>query len=332
MGATMLESVPLVDARVERTLDLAQMVYDAGHVATLYSLSSDHLNPAIESYRRSLQSEFGRYRTEDGEPLMQMERLDFTGRFADQELAEAVLGLNESGEPGGTMIKMPEADRSQEEPNSQLIALRRDVDNARGEKPGDNRFRNATATSIRGLGELGLGVSFEAARKEAARGGNPKPKVAVIGRGYVGGALVDDLNILGYEPLVITSENKHRAEELPEYDVVMTAAGANTVRPEHVRAGQVIIDAGVRPVDDLSTRKGWHYSGDVDPKVYEIDGVIVTPRLRAVGLYTASIMARNTARAAAEQLMLGSDPLEASPVWLGGAVMLNRRVPQAVAS
>jgi 5,10-methylene-tetrahydrofolate dehydrogenase/methenyl tetrahydrofolate cyclohydrolase len=133
-------------------------------------------------------------------------------------------------------------------------------------------------------------------------------RVAVIGLGVVGTTLRDELKCMGYNPFQVTRKDSEErpdevAEQLRRQDVIFTVAGARTVGPEHVHRGSIVIDAGVRRVEGDQARSSWVYSGDVDPEVYEIDGVIVTPRLRAVGLLTGATIAENTATVGAWEAM-----------------------------
>ena len=82
-------------------------------------------------------------------------------------------------------------------------------------------------------------------------------------------------------------------------DIVIAAIGRpNTIRPEMIREGAVIIDVGINRIEDKSTAKGYRIVGVVD-----FDGCLpkaswITPVPGGVGLMTIAMLMTNTVLAA----------------------------------
>lgn len=130
-------------------------------------------------------------------------------------------------------------------------------------------------------------------------------RVAVLGLGrLVGSPLVTLLKSKGIDPLIITDKNPDDIELLAaRSDLVISATGvAKLIKPHHLRSGMTVVDAGV-------ASEGGIMYGDVDPAVYEIDGIRVSPVKGGVGPLTVACLYENLIHSATRAL---SDTAELS--------------------
>jgi methylenetetrahydrofolate dehydrogenase (NADP+)/methenyltetrahydrofolate cyclohydrolase len=82
-------------------------------------------------------------------------------------------------------------------------------------------------------------------------------------------------------------------------DIIIAAIGKpNTIRPDMIRDGAVVIDVGINRIEDSTLPKGYRIVGDVD-----FDGCLkiaswITPVPGGVGLMTIAMLMTNTVLAA----------------------------------
>lgn len=115
--------------------------------------------------------------------------------------------------------------------------------------------------------------------------------ILVVGEGkLVGAPLIKALQHQSLEPTSLDDSNS--SEELTraakEADIIISAAGSpGLIKPEILKNGQVIIDAG-------TTEDGGGIKGDLDPSVYDSDlDIKVTPATGGVGPLTISYLFEN---------------------------------------
>jgi len=78
-------------------------------------------------------------------------------------------------------------------------------------------------------------------------------------------------------------------------DIVIAASGwPNTITPDMVKEGVVIIDVGVNRVDDASKKRGYRLVGDVDFEGVKEKASFITPVPGGVGPMTITMLLYNT--------------------------------------
>lgn len=98
---------------------------------------------------------------------------------------------------------------------------------------------------------------------------------------------------------VAHSRTPNLAEVTRGADIIIAAIGKpNTIRPEMIRDGAVIVDVGINRVDDASTPKGYRIVGDVDFAGCLPKASWITPVPGGVGLMTIAMLMTNTVLAA----------------------------------
>lgn len=120
-------------------------------------------------------------------------------------------------------------------------------------------------------------------------------RVTVVGRGRsVGRALIPMLINRDATVTVCHSRTPDLAAAIAPADIVFVAAGrAGLITQQHIRAGQVVIDAGINVVDG-------RLAGDVAPEVAQVAAAL-TPVPGGVGPLTSSLIFANLMRAIALQ-------------------------------
>lgn len=290
MPAMLLESKPLVDDLIYGVdgasgyRDEAAEFYEAtGMRPELLSAATDPGNAGIIDYRCSMRKKF---------PLIGV-HLDERNYDTETELIEDIHVTNVEGAYGGTMVQVPFKNRDREDEACAAVADYRDVDGMSCRRD-SVRYRAVTPTAMRMLLERALKV-------ESLRDARDL-RIAVIGATgkAVGRHLMRDLREdLDLDPLAVTHQNREKVDRfLPEFHAIFAATGFESLRPEHIGPGTIIIDAGVRKVTENGQVK---IRGDVHPDIYGMDGVTVTPVRGGVGSLTATIMGGNTVHAAMDQ-------------------------------
>jgi len=117
-------------------------------------------------------------------------------------------------------------------------------------------------------------------------------RVVVVGRGRtVGKVLIPLLINRDATVTVCHSRTEHLADTVKEHDVVFVAVGkARLIGTEHLRAGQVVIDAGINVVEE-------GVIGDVDTHAVLDTVSKITPVPGGVGPLTSSLVFQNLIRA-----------------------------------
>lgn len=82
-------------------------------------------------------------------------------------------------------------------------------------------------------------------------------------------------------------------------DIVIAAAGRpNTVTPDMIRDGAVVIDVGVNRIEDASRKSGFRLVGDVDFEGCKAKASMITPVPGGVGPMTITMLLYNTVESA----------------------------------
>jgi methylenetetrahydrofolate dehydrogenase (NADP+)/methenyltetrahydrofolate cyclohydrolase len=118
-------------------------------------------------------------------------------------------------------------------------------------------------------------------------------KVLLVGRGkLVGRPLKRMLEADGVDVTVAHRQTLDLKAECLKADVIITATGQpGIIQPDMVKSGTVVVDAGVAGEQGKTV-------GDVSPKLYERDDILITPTKGGVGPLTVCALFENTIKAA----------------------------------
>jgi 5,10-methylene-tetrahydrofolate dehydrogenase/methenyl tetrahydrofolate cyclohydrolase len=204
--------------------------------------------------------------------------------------------MRRGGQPGGMMFMVPHPNRDREEELCRLVPVQMDIDGGGG----DTHYRAPTATAMRIMAEHALDGSMRETKGRL--------KTAIMGRGRTTGAkLAEDLQKMGLDPLIITTDNLEDRRFLPECGIIFSAVGKEMITPDNVGPGAILIDAGVR-VEDPNNPKETTF-GDLNSAVYEMDdGIRYTSIYHGVGQLTTMIAVSNSTEAASRNSLLDITP------------------------
>lgn len=224
-------------------------------------------NPVIDAYV-SLKKRYG------ADILIDVQ----TYKIDQDQLPGVIKRLNIDDSTHGIIIQLPLADPAQTQMSVDAVSPQKDVDGL-GVKA---VFDPATPMAINWL-VAGYNVNLVG------------KKIAVIGNGrLVGGPLSKMWLASGYDVTVFDEHSQHMHQRLPEFDVIVTAAGVpGLVNSEAVKHGAVVIDAG-------TASEHGKIVGDVAQDVRERDDVTITPEKGGVGPLTVTALFENVIRAASQ--------------------------------
>jgi methylenetetrahydrofolate dehydrogenase (NADP+)/methenyltetrahydrofolate cyclohydrolase len=222
-------------------------------------------NPVIDSYV-ALKKRYG------ADILVEVE--DY--KIDQAQLPGVVERLNSDPSVHGIIIQLPLADESQTQSAVDMVAPEKDVDGL-----GVNAILDpATPLAINWLA-AGYNVNLVGRR------------IAIIGNGRLVGAPLSRIwRESGYD-VTVFDENSHDMEaQLPEFDIIVTAAGVpGLVKSDVLKQGAVVIDAG-------TASEHGKIVGDVAADVRERDDITITPEKGGVGPLTVTALFDNVIRAA----------------------------------
>jgi len=124
--------------------------------------------------------------------------------------------------------------------------------------------------------------------------------VVVVGRSNIVGKPVANMLLQKKKGANATVTLCHtRTKDLGSFtrqaDIVIAASGwPNTITPDMVKEGVVIIDVGVNRVDDASKKRGYRLVGDVDFEGVKEKASFITPVPGGVGPMTITMLLYNT--------------------------------------
>lgn len=108
--------------------------------------------------------------------------------------------------------------------------------------------------------------------------------ILVIGRGQTGNAIFNYLRVSTNATLIQCNSLSDVKQFSKKADVIISAAGANTIDKKMVKKGAIVIDVGTRVVNSKVV-------GDVDENVREVASYI-TPVPNGIGLVTRACLMR----------------------------------------
>lgn len=195
----------------------------------------------------------------------------------DDTLLSAIDQANNDTVVHGIIVQLPLADTSYTDDALRAVAPTKDVDGLGGQSP----HIPATALAIDWLVN-GYNVTLR------------DKKIAVIGKGRLVGAPLaklwqeQGLNVQVFD----RSSSDALGDELPNYDIIVTAAGApRLVTSQMVKQGGVVVDAA-------TASENGELIGDVSDDVREREDVIITPKKGGVGPLTVCALFDNVIQAA----------------------------------
>lgn len=194
-----------------------------------------------------------------------------------KEAPSLIRKLNEDDGVHGIIVQLPLADITQTDKIVNLVDPGKDVDGlGKGAK-----FDPATPLAIMWL-LAGYNVELGAGRQ-----------VLLVGHGRLVGAPLEKLMIKGgVTPAVADKYTKDLKAETLKADVIVTATGKHgVIRPDMVKEGAVVVDAGV-------AGEGSKTVGDLAPEMYDRDDLTLTPHQGGVGPLTVCALFDNVIRAA----------------------------------
>jgi methylenetetrahydrofolate dehydrogenase (NADP+)/methenyltetrahydrofolate cyclohydrolase len=212
------------------------------------------------------------------------------------ELLQIVEGLNRNPKINGILVQSPLPSPLDELAVTVAIDPKKDVDGFHPFNVGMLLLGKPTLISCTPLGILKL---LEYYQIETA-GKN----VVVVGRSNIVGKPVATLLMQKGKSADATVTIAHsRTRDLPEItrraDIIIAAIGQpNTITPDMIREGAVVIDVGINRIDDKSTPRGYRIVGDVDFEGCLTKASWITPVPGGVGVMTIAMLMTNTVLAA----------------------------------
>lgn len=251
----------------ERQAKQVRALRQAHHVMPKLAIIQTIDSPVIDSYV-SLKKRYG------GDILIDVE----VYKIDQDQLQGVVKRLNDDQSVHGIIIQLPLGDPAETQSAVDAVIPAKDVDGL-----GSNAvFDPATPTAINWLA-AGYNVNLVGKR------------IAVVGNGrLVGAPLAKIWQGSGYDITVFDEHKTDMHQQLPEFDVIVTATGVpGLIHSSDVKQGAVVIDAGT------SSEHG-KIVGDVADDVRERDDIAITPIKGGVGPLTVSALFDNVIRAAQE--------------------------------
>ncbi|MBS1251023.1 MAG: Bifunctional protein FolD protein [Anaerolineales bacterium] len=218
---------------------------------------------------------------------------------SQEEVEELVRELGEDPKVHGILVQLPLPDHIDEESVLNTVPLEKDVDGFHPVNIGRLTMKNREPLFIpctpHGVIELleQAGAKFEGA------------EAVVLGRSNIVGLPVAMLLL---HRNCTTTICHSRTKDLPavtsEADILIAAVGQpEMVKADWVKPGAYVIDVGTNRVDDVSAKRGYRLTGDVDfDEVKEVAGAL-SPSPGGVGPMTITMLLQNTLRSAQRALL-----------------------------
>lgn len=218
---------------------------------------------------------------------------------SQEEVEELVRELGEDPKVHGILVQLPLPDHIDEESVLNTVPLEKDVDGFHPVNIGRLTMKNREPLFIpctpHGVIELleQAGAKFEGA------------EAVVLGRSNIVGLPVAMLLL---HRNCTTTICHSRTKDLPavtsEADILIAAVGRpEMVKADWVKPGAYVIDVGTNRVDDVSAKRGYRLTGDVDfDEVKEVAGAL-SPSPGGVGPMTITMLLQNTLRSAQRALL-----------------------------
>jgi methylenetetrahydrofolate dehydrogenase (NADP+) / methenyltetrahydrofolate cyclohydrolase len=220
-----------------------------------------------------------------------------------QEIIDCIEHLNGDEEVDGIMIQVPVDGKYDRDELIKAISPKKDVDGLRYCLGLDSDFKPPVVEAILEALKKGVGLDASMGKDEGLGSykhskqtsiSTPKPLIiTIIGQGFlVGKPLERALEGLNYELRIMNKgdlENHNSLFIIYDSDIVISAVGkANLIKPDMVKEGVVLIDAG-------TTEANGCLVGDIDPECYK-KASYYTPVPGGIGPVTIAKLFQNLAR------------------------------------
>lgn len=261
----LLNGRELADYVKERQARQVRALRQAHRVFPKLAIAQTIDDPVIDSYVR-LKQNYG------NDILIDVE----VYKVDQSQLSGVTERLNNDSSVHGIIIQLPLADLSATQEAVDAIAPEKDVDGL------GSRAVLDPATPM-AINWLLAGYNVDVANK----------KIAIVGNGRLVGAPLSKMwKSSGYDVTVFDEHSENMHEQLPDFDIIVTATGVpGLITSEDVKHKAVIVDAG-------TASEHGKIVGDVAAEVRERDDVTITPEKGGVGPLTVAALFDNVIRAA----------------------------------
>ena len=227
------------------------------------------------------------------------EQIHFAADASENEIIDAVRGLNARTDVDGILVQLPLPKHIDEQKVLELIDPEKDVDgfhpvNAGRLMQGQNALKPCTpAGVIEVLKRSGITIAGKNA--------------VVVGRSNIVGRPVSILLNSNANPgnctvTVCHSRTKDLAGICSQADIIVAALGIpGFLKADMVKEGAVVIDVGITRVPDPTKKSGFAIKGDVDFDAVAPKCSYITPVPGGVGLMTIAALLMNTLNACTQK-------------------------------
>lgn len=200
-------------------------------------------------------------------------------KIGQEKLFDTIKFLNEDDSVHGIIVQLPLANLVDTERAINAVSRDKDVDGL-GE---ESVFEPATPLAINWL-LAGYNINLVG------------KKIAVVGHGrLVGTPLSKAWQASGYDVTVFDEHSSDMHQQLPTFDVIVTATGVpGLIISDDVKTGAVIVDAG-------TASEGGKIVGDVSGDVRLREDITITPEKGGVGPLTVAALFENVIKAASSK-------------------------------
>ncbi|KAI5073566.1 hypothetical protein GOP47_0011579 [Adiantum capillus-veneris] len=215
---------------------------------------------------------------------------DLAESSSEDDVLAVVQKFNDDPSVHGILIQLPLPKHMNEEKILAAVSVEKDVDGFHPLNIGKLAMQGRTPLFVpctpRGCIELLLRSNVDIKGKHAV----------VIGRSNVVGTPAAMLLQRHQATVtVVHSRTPNPAEVTQRADIVIAAVGvAHLVRGDWIKPGAVVIDVGINPIEDPSTKKGYRLVGDVCFKEACMKASAITPVPGGVGPMTIAMLLSNT--------------------------------------
>ncbi len=264
-GMKILNGRELADYVKERQARQVRALRQAHHVYPRLAIVQTIDLPVIDSYVK-LKKSYG------ADILVDVD----VYKIDQPDLPGVVERLNNDPSTHGIIIQLPLADESATQSSVDAVAPAKDVDGLGVQAVLDPATPLAIAWLVAGYNINLVGQ-----------------KIAIVGNGrLVGAPLARMWQGSGYDVTVFDSSSHDMQTQLPQFDVIVTAAGVpGLINAGSVKQNAVVIDAG-------TAAEHGKIVGDVASDLRERDDITITPEKGGVGPLTVTALFDNVIRAA----------------------------------
>ncbi|GJP40620.1 hypothetical protein CLOM_g280 [Closterium sp. NIES-68] len=270
----------------------------AAEVKRLQALPGAHLTPGLAVVlvgdRKDSQSYVRMKKAACAETGITSFGVDLPADVSEEEVVAAVKELNDNPDVHGVLVQLPLPKHINAERVLSAVSIDKDVD---------------------GFHPINIGQLAMAGRKPLFVPCTPKGCIELLIRSKVPmegkrAVVIGRSNIVGTPAAMLLQRNNatvtvvhSRTKDPPsitrEADIVIAAAGVpNLVRANWLKPGCVVIDVGINPVDDPSSKRGYRLVGDVCFEEAKHIASAITPVPGGVGPMTIAMLLSNTLEAA----------------------------------